>query len=87
MTKTRGALPKRLTSLPEDLRARGFEPPEYRYLREAAVNRVIPAHQINNRDKGLMLQRPRRLRSSKATRCVPICEVRPLCRGLRPHYA
>jgi hypothetical protein len=38
------------------------------------------------RDKGLMLQGPRRLRSSKATRCVPICEVRPLCRGLRPHY-
>jgi hypothetical protein len=39
---------KPATSSPEDLRARGFEPPEYRYLREAAVNRVIPAHQINN---------------------------------------
>jgi hypothetical protein len=48
MKWTRAALPKRLTSLPGDLRARGFEPPEYRYLREAAVNRVIPAHQINN---------------------------------------
>jgi hypothetical protein len=47
-TKTPAALPRRLTSLPEDLRARGFEPQEYRYLREAAVNRVIPAHQINN---------------------------------------
>jgi hypothetical protein len=49
MTKrARTALPKRLTKLPADLLDRGFEPQDYRYLREAAVNRVIPAHQINN---------------------------------------
>jgi hypothetical protein len=47
-TKTRAASPKRLTRLPADLRARGFEPPEYRYLREAATNGLIRAHQINN---------------------------------------
>jgi hypothetical protein len=47
-TKTRAASPKRLTRLSADLRARGFEPPDYRYLREAAVNGVIRAHQVNN---------------------------------------
>jgi hypothetical protein len=38
---------RRLTNLPEALRARGFEPPAYRYLREAAINRVIPAQQYD----------------------------------------
>jgi hypothetical protein len=47
-TKTRGASPKRLTRLSAELRARGYEPPDYRYLREMAVNGVIRAHQVNN---------------------------------------
>jgi hypothetical protein len=39
---------KRLSNLPAALEARGFQPlPNFRYLREAAINRISPASQIN----------------------------------------
>jgi len=37
--------PIRLTSLPAIIRDEGFIPIDYRLIRDAAVNGVIPAHQ------------------------------------------
>jgi hypothetical protein len=37
----------RLTSVPGALRAAGYSPPDYRGIRDKAVNGLFPAHQIN----------------------------------------
>ena len=39
---------QRLTTLPEALRVRGFDPPAFRYIRDAAINGVFPAQQVNH---------------------------------------
>ena len=39
---------KRLTVLPEALIARGFDPPPYRYIRDAAINGLFPVKRVNH---------------------------------------
>ena len=39
---------KRLTALPEALIARGFDPPAYRYIRDAAINGLFPVKRVNH---------------------------------------
>jgi hypothetical protein len=39
--------PRLLTEVPTALRKRGFEPPPYRHIRDAAVDGKIPAFKIN----------------------------------------
>ena len=38
-------VPVRLTSLPAAIKAAGYQPVEYRLIRETAINAIIPAHQ------------------------------------------
>ena len=45
MLSTNGSA--RLTTLPGTLRAKGFVVPDYRVLREKAINGAFPAHQVN----------------------------------------
>ena len=44
---TKDRAPVRLTSAPVVIRANGFVPVDYRMIREAAINGMIPAHQRN----------------------------------------